>query len=651
VPVAGKRSRTALILSPFASHPADAGHRRRVLQTTRMLRDAGYEITFLLYAFELPWYWRFDDKGFRAMQAEWKDVQIFYPSPSFGGLPQNGETHGLDEWWDEALGEHLERMFRVRTFDAMIVHNVWLSKAFTYAPKSTIKILETHDIFWKRGELYKRLGRPIDFFTPTREDELAGLDRADASAMVTDEELHLVRGRLKSAAFTLPTYEPEARLSSVPKTTYLHKSRVTFGMLGSGHVFNIMGLQRLLDALTPLIAKTYAPVDIVIGGDVGNAVTTRLPIRRLGYVEDEADFFNQVDFVIAPLFEGTGFKVKVADAVIFQKPLLSATHAAEGTYLSSRCCYDTPQEMAEALVRVALERPALSEFVRLSMESSQAMAEKTEEGHAIMRAVIESGQPSVFVDMSLLDADKDIAAVIAYLSYLRPMSRFGRVYVAPPAGLEKLVRDNAMSGTVVVTVDELVNLASETPRALRLRPKSTAAATDWLADNRWGGVAPEPGASSDAVAWNDLMPGPMVHPDIQWIPFMSSLQRRLSKALQTKSRPRKIVFLEDSVGDRRPGGAAQSLDTLFVNISLPEDFSQAVMWMFTADHKSMEVVWAANPEDGRRQFIFELAIIRRLDFWGIDGLVSSTQALNAADAMDTLYYTFDLTFSEIASAI
>ena len=47
--------RRAFVLSPFATFPPDAGQRRRTLQTTRLLKEHGYAITFALYAFEEGW--------------------------------------------------------------------------------------------------------------------------------------------------------------------------------------------------------------------------------------------------------------------------------------------------------------------------------------------------------------------------------------------------------------------------------------------------------------------------------------------------------------------------------------------------------------------------------------------------------------------
>jgi hypothetical protein len=634
------RSRKVLVLSPFASHPADAGHRRRVLQTTRMFRDAGYDVTFLFYAFEMPWYWRFDSKAFKEMQDEWGEVLLFPASRKVGQPPENGKTHGLDEWWDPAFEQYLQRLLGMRAYDAMVVHNVWLSKAFDFAPMCTIKILETHDIFWKRGELYERLKQPVDFFTPTQEGEVYGLNRSDVIVTVTDEELELIRPLVSKPAFTLPTYEPQGRLRAGGVTQYLHPKKVVFGMLGSAHVFNILGMQRLLNALERKIGKTYAPVDIVIGGEVGNAVNSKLPIKKLGYVQDEADFYDQVDFVIAPLFEGTGFKVKVADAVIFEKPLLAATHAAEGTYLSRLCCSDTPEEMADLLVRVALERPSLAKYKQFSLDASQRMAEKADEGHALMRGCVDVGQSSVLIDLSNLQLDEDLGVIASYVSYLRPLTMHARVYLAPPPEIAGLFVNNTMAGTTIVSAAELADLEQQGIKGLKICPKRDPHySANWIFDDRWF-VADTFGLEARTLSLQELMPVAMVHPDVLWMPFTHALNRRLSKTLSKQAPPREIVFME-GYGQSKIHDSLSGI--LIVDTLDNKAFSNAIAWMLTKSHGSLDIVWSAGLEDPKREFVFELSMLKRFKYWG--GAQGTNIYVNpdACEIESTLSYTFDLT--------
>jgi hypothetical protein len=69
----------ALILSPFATHPLDAGQRKRAFQTTSLLKEWGFSLTFLHFAFETRWYWGHNSEDDVVLREQWDgDVLHFY---------------------------------------------------------------------------------------------------------------------------------------------------------------------------------------------------------------------------------------------------------------------------------------------------------------------------------------------------------------------------------------------------------------------------------------------------------------------------------------------------------------------------------------------------------------------------------------------
>lgn len=607
-PIPGGRS--ALVLSPFASHPADAGHRRRVLQTTRLLRDAGYRVTFVLYAFEGAWYWRFDEDAFAAMQQEWGDVQVIMAHRKVGQPPANLATHSLDEWWDTGLEDYLKRTFATRRFDVFVVHNVWLSKAFDLAPPSTLKFLETHDVFWKRGELYRSIGMPMDFFTPTKRDEYIGFDRADVVIAVTEEELDEIRADSSAAAMCIPTFEPVGRQRALERPKYLHEDKVVFGMLGSAHVFNVSGLQRLLSTLELHVAKTFAPVEIVIGGDVGQEVTTELAIKRLGYVENEEDFFGQVDFVLAPLFNGTGFKVKVADAVIYGKPTLAASHAAIGTDLDVACCDETPEAMAERLVQIALERPPLAEYARYAREAARKMSDRTDAGHRLLVNLVEQARTVVIIDLSHLDPHVDFVTIYGYASIINPLSRFARVLIAPPAQFKGDFKKFRHHSVEIVAPDDVSDLYERLPLALLIVPRvaNIDIASDILVDTRWDG--PPTRAQADLKHIQKYLNFPMVHPFHQWEGLSVALRRRVTREMEKQPSFSQVVFLEGAVGADPQGR------TLWVDVTDPIAFAHGVKHVLRSGGRVLEVIWSASADDERSSFFAEYCTTSDIKYHG-----------------------------------
>jgi hypothetical protein len=385
----------ALVVSPFASTPRDAGHRRRVWQMTRLLADAGYAVTFLLFAFEDDWAWAHDGEALAAMRAEWDEALVVYAGAQVGRPPRRGATHGLDEWWDPALEAALINLGARRFFDVVVVHNVWLSKAFDFVHRASAKVLETHDLFWKREAAFSAIGAAPSFFTIDRDSELFGIGRADVVVTIQEHEASELLGLTPRRVVNVPFYDRTLE-GDVAPAALRRPDKVSFGFLGSANPFNSHGLNALLACLEVQVALNFAPVDVVIGGGVGASVSTRLPVRRLGRVPSERGFYDAVDYAIAPVFAGTGFKVKTADALALARPLLVAAHAARGLAIDRALICDTPEQMAARMAELSLRRRDPRAMQAMVLRAREALRARAESGEAsLLRAIARVGRWSI----------------------------------------------------------------------------------------------------------------------------------------------------------------------------------------------------------------------------------------------------------------
>src|SRR5579862_1245571 len=171
--------RSALIVSPFATSPLDTRNRRWTYQTTRLLADAGFHITFLLLACENGWRVRHQEEDFANLRTQWGDVIVVYADTRIGTPPRVGGRHQLDEWWDFGLEQVLRNHLGRRSFEVCVVHQVWLSRAFDLCDSRTAKVLAAHDLFWQRAAAEEAGGIVPNGFRPAEGVELFGLERAD----------------------------------------------------------------------------------------------------------------------------------------------------------------------------------------------------------------------------------------------------------------------------------------------------------------------------------------------------------------------------------------------------------------------------------------------------------------------------------------
>src|SRR5690242_1613017 len=307
--------RKALILSPSASHPQDHGNRNRVFQTTSFLKVSGYEIHFLLSPFESDWVNEVPESA-AEMRKAWASFTARPPSRPLH-MPAAGEHHLIDEWWDPQIGTYLEWLFAREWFDVFVVNYTFFSKALDYAPGSTVKVLETHDMFAGRKELFIAHGAPAEFFYTTREQEQLALNRADIVIAIKDAEAAVLRRNTKTAeVISVPFYLERAPLPLRPERLQ-PEEELRIGFIGALNSVNVINMQKFLDRFDKYrTIYMPPPISVSVAGDVCLRLDSNSPSARLlGRVEDVTAFYESIDVVVAPMSFSTGIKIKVGEAL------------------------------------------------------------------------------------------------------------------------------------------------------------------------------------------------------------------------------------------------------------------------------------------------------------------------------------------------
>jgi len=604
----------ALIISPFATAPLDAGHRRRVYQMTRLLADAGYRITFLLFAFENPWYWRHDEKVAAILREQWDETLLVYANSRVGQPPASGDRHELDEWWDPALEATLANLASRRFFDLVVVHNVWLSKAFDFFPQTTVKVLETHDLFWKRPEVFERMGIAPEFFIPHEAAEVFGAKRADLAVMIQESEGVELLTRTQMPVISVPFYDRDLEQQGRARGSIDYRSphKVSFGVLASDNAFNIAGLDQLLYELEDCIADTFAPVEVVVAGRVGERIYKRAGVKCVGVVESEAAFYETVDYAIAPVFEGTGFKVKAADALAVGMPILLSGHAAKGVNIDPSCVCEGAKEMAQRMVEIALRRPALAVAADHVREARADLRERTEAASAMLVDAVESQVPVLAVDLvgatpeMLLSWTATARHFMPHFSLLLLLSELDQAMLAQhlPHPVQALTQQQfaARPRRRPVTV---LGVAGPVDRsALAIQPTDVV-----LHDARWR--AADAGLDPDTLVFETL---PLLTQSIVSEPACMRLKRKLNdpKSQDWNSHTR-LVMVERAFAIERLTGGDGVVNRL-VSLADPKQLCSAVFAL--VEGRVLEVAWHAATGTLAQRLIVEAAALSGRHFHG-----------------------------------
>ena len=448
-----------LILSPFAFEPADAGHRRRVAQSLNFFSDAN--ITFLLYAFEGAWQHVYQHDLVKSMTDTVQQLLVFKARPDIGASPVNLLSHQLDEWYDQDLESYLKNILKFRTFDVIVVHNVWMSKYLDLFRFRTVKIIEAHDIFSERAKEFIACGAEPEFFYTSTKDEVFGYNRSDIVISIQEQDEKWIVDRCSAKAVTV-SYVPSRR-PSVPFTAnrkYINPGKVTFGFIGLSHVFNIAGMRKLLEVLQEEIGMTLAPIELLIAGSVCNQLQDMRAgfWKALGWVPDEDAFVGQCDIMIVPIDNGTGFKVKVADSLCLGKPLIATEHAVIGVPKTSKIwVMANVEQVAKAMVQIAFNRPSLDDLVKSAYASAVNLEHNFEFGKARLERAIRARQLTFALDLETTPDVLSLILLAAYSGAMRIFTDYAKVFVATTSDkIATLIRQYLPGASIISEINSIL---------------------------------------------------------------------------------------------------------------------------------------------------------------------------------------------------
>lgn len=111
------------------------------------------------------------------------------------------------------------------------------------------------------------------------------------------------------------------------------QSRVfTVGFIGTAFYANTEAAQYISQHIAPAFIDDRQ-IQFVIAGNGFEAYATKLDkpnLKTYGYVESLADFYQSVDVILSPISIGGGMKVKVAEALKYNKKVIASSFTLIG---------------------------------------------------------------------------------------------------------------------------------------------------------------------------------------------------------------------------------------------------------------------------------------------------------------------------------
>ena len=246
-----------------------------------------------------------------------------------------------------ALKERFGRFFNGSSLPAVyLIVKTELSFILDVIPANGTTFLDTNDLVSDRTRSMAAL-RVRDEYPLTEDEEIALLRLYDKVICIQPAEYAKVAGWLGAEKVVLAAH-PVAAI----EVTLRHTASV-IGFVASRWHANVDGLQWFIQQVWPALAGTGLHLDVY--GYVGEAFPRlRIPgIRFMGFIEDLAACYANIDIAINPVRYGAGLKIKTVEAMARGLPLVVSTQGASGL-----------EDLAGQAFLVADEAGAFAEHIR-----------------------------------------------------------------------------------------------------------------------------------------------------------------------------------------------------------------------------------------------------------------------------------------------
>jgi len=196
-------------------------------------------------------------------------------------------------------------------------------------------------------------------------NERLSVKYADLSIFITEEDKKAVSARqVPSIIIPVTLHDAYSPVVSFPPHYDFY---ILF--IGSAFYANIASANYLIKMIAP-----YISCNIIITGngmlEALKAVKTPGNVKIIDYVSDLSPLYNNACAFIAPVFSGSGMKVKIAEAMMYGKKILATSHAFTG-YKTNKTCIvcNTATDFISAIKNLNPEKTYFEESRRLFLEN------------------------------------------------------------------------------------------------------------------------------------------------------------------------------------------------------------------------------------------------------------------------------------------
>ncbi len=308
-----------LLISAIPPQPQDSGGATRIKNTITELSKY-YNVDFV----------SFDQSEIKIQP---KSFSLFFT---------NFIPYWFTHWYSQKLISKVKDLIKQNKYDIIQIEFSQLLYLVKYLPKNIKKVFTSHDIasisFYRRifddhPSILKIIFRYLTFLQ-IYFYEKKYLSKFDTIITVSQKDKQTLQKQL-------PNKKIVCLENGIDKINFLKKTPskvVRLGYIGSfDHTPNLNAVKYFYQQIAPLLEKENIQYKFFLAGkNDPKFVKNNFPkITDLGMVKETQDFYKNIDFLITPIFAGSGSRIKILEALSFGIPVISSPIGAEGINIKS----------------------------------------------------------------------------------------------------------------------------------------------------------------------------------------------------------------------------------------------------------------------------------------------------------------------------
>ncbi len=289
------------------------------------------------------------------------------------------ESYNVARFYSESFLNLLINDINTTTYDFVIfesaflliytekIREVFKGKIILRAPNVEYKIWEDYFHFstsYFKKKLFKYLAIQLKKF------EIENVSKVDMVCVITEnDKLHFSENGIKCPISVIPfgIEQKTNRFPSLPKQTLFFLGAYNWKPNHDAALF-------LVNQVLPELTKIYPDIELHLAGsfmplEINTFASKNIKIH--GKVDSSIDFMEKHGILVAPIFSGSGVRIKIIEALSIGVPVVASTIAMQGIPISSVLLADAKQEFIDQICHIFNNPNSIEQYQKNAMQTIQ----------------------------------------------------------------------------------------------------------------------------------------------------------------------------------------------------------------------------------------------------------------------------------------